>query len=399
MRDGAASSINMKKLDEALLFPETLTPEERAAARQALAADAGLAEAAAQWRAVQAGVRHRLERHLPDRSLLVLYALDASGRADVLTDKERQVLDAARPALERALAAHPALADVAQCIRAEADAFEKEWEAHFAAPSQEVPLRAPDRRAVPVGRRVGMRRAWRVVAALTVVAFFTVVFLLVQRDAGLVTVETAAGETQVIELADGTTVRLLGGSTLSYPDPDEAPALARTVRLTGRAFFTVVPNPAPFTVETPTALTTVLGTRFGVAADVDVTEVVLASGSVAVAPKAAQDRLVVLEPGQMSRVAVGALASTPVAVDVAEALGWTGLFIFRATPLRVIAERLSAHYDTPVQVAPSLADEQITGEFSQDLPLEEILQTLAAGLAAEVEADPAGGFRIVVSSR
>ncbi|RMF55430.1 MAG: DUF4974 domain-containing protein, partial [Bacteroidetes bacterium] len=140
----------------------------------------------------------------------------------------------------------------------------------------------------------------------------------------------------------------------------------------------------------PTALTTVLGTQFGVQAGDEATEVVLVSGRVALAPRAVPEQFVVLEPGQMSRVAAGALPATPVAVDLSAALAWTGQFFFRATPLPEALAQLSDHYGVPVTYTPALADEAISGTFEHEQPLEEILQALAATLGAEVRRQGTG---------
>jgi ferric-dicitrate binding protein FerR (iron transport regulator) len=213
----------------------------------------------------------------------------------------------------------------------------------------------------------------------------------------MVTLRTAEGEVRLIEMADGSTARLMGGSELTYADPAKGGVFTRRARLTGRAFFDIAPDRRAFTLETPTALTTVLGTTFGVRADDAATEVVLVTGRVSLASRAARERFVVLEPGQRSRVAAGALPSTPAPVDLAEALDWTGLFIFRAALLADAVSRLSAHYEVPVSLAPELAADSISGTFGQDQPLEEILRTLAATLAAEVRPTGDGGFVLAPS--
>lgn len=227
------------------------------------------------------------------------------------------------------------------------------------------------------------------------VAFVTMLVWIVQRDGSLKTIQVAEGDTQVIELADGSTVRLLEGSTLTYADPEKATAFNRRVELVGRAFFDIVPDQQGFTVETPTALTTVLGTSFGIQADERAMEVVLATGKISVVSKAAQDRMVVLEPGQMSRVARNALPSTPTPVALSEALEWTGLFIFRATLLEEAVAHLSQRYGVEIRVAPNLATEGVNGTFAHEQPLEQILSTLATTLNADVEGDALEGYALV----
>ncbi len=384
----------MSEAFDPTFFDDAPTPEARRAFRAALEADPALAEAYARWRRVRAAVRRSLDERVPDRHALVCYALDAQGRADLLTAAEREALDAARPALERAFAAHPALRDVVRRIQAEADDFEAVWAAEAAATTPRAHADRPSRRRP---RSPAQRWGGRIAATVSLVLFAAVVTVLLQRERGMVTLRTAEGEVRLVEMADGSTARLMGGSALTYAAPTKGKGFTRRARLTGRAFFDIAPDRRPFTIETPTALTTVLGTTFGVRADDAETEVVLVTGRVSLASRQARERVVVLEPGQRSRVAADALPTPPVPVDLAEALDWTGLFIFRAAPLSDAVARLSAHFHVPVRLAPELAADSISGTFGQDQPLEEILRTLAATLTAEVRPAEGGGFVLAPS--
>ena len=104
---------------------------------------------------------------------------------------------------------------------------------------------------------------------------------------------------------------------------------------------------------------------------------------------------VVLGPGQMSRMAAG-VPSDPVSVRVHERLAWTGLFLFRTTPVRDILPVLSAHYGAAISAEEGLLDERVTGRFAQDESLAETLDIVALAIAAAVEPD-AAGYRIVSS--
>lgn len=398
----------MQHLFDALLFSEDLPPEQRAALREALDNDPDLATAFARWRQVQSAVRDRLAADLPDYRLLVLYALDRAGYPEALSADERRALDAARTDLKDALRAHPGLVDVVEDIEDACADFEAVWAMHATTehdgarrdrPARRRGQRAGnilhtgDRQAAPPSRTVS-RWAWRIGATVAVVLFAVVAVLLFQRDRSLTTLEVAEGQTQVVTLADGSTIRVLGGSALTYADPDEATAFNRRVRLEGRAFFEVVPDQQGFTVEAPTGVTTVLGTSFGIQADEAAMDVVLASGRISVASRGAPEQIVVLEPGQQSRVARNALPTTPTPVELTEALEWTGLLVFRATSLRDAARRLSAQHDVPVAVAPQLADEQVTGTFEQEQPLEQVLDVLATTVNAEVRGDAERGYTL-----
>jgi ferric-dicitrate binding protein FerR (iron transport regulator) len=392
----------MEDLLDALLFDPDPAPDRREKLEARLDDDPELADAWAHWRRVRTHLRERLEERLSDRRLLVLYVLAEAGHTEALTDGERAALDAARDDIERALDAHPALEDVVERIREERADFEAAWAAHAeplgaaaegASAAQEPAGRDPERadRAArrPQSRDASARTRWTRRLALAVLVAGVAVMALLFWPGGptTTTVTVADGSTRTVTLEDGSTVRLVGAARLSHPTswPEDGP---RRVSLReGRAFFDVPrrPDGASFVVETPTATTTVLGTQFGVRATTDTTEVVLASGSVQVG--GATDEPVVLEPGQKSWVAASEAPAKPTPTDLTEALEWTGLFVFRATPLSAIADRLGRHYDAQITVAGALADEPITGTFEREQPVRQVLDALAATLGAEVQRD------------
>ncbi len=374
-----------------ILF-EALDPAEQDALRQALGDDADTSEALALWTALRARLGADLRRDLPEFDLLMLYALGDADPA-VLAPEEEARLIAARPSLEAAIAAHPALDDVIRRIRADQQAFDAVWEEATVAAKPAVRQRASDRQPV---RASGTRRwVWRSAVAMSVVAFAAVLVFILQRDAGFETYQTASGETEVVALADGSMVLLAESSRLMVDTKDDG---ERRVRLTGEALFEVLPNGEPFVVETATALTTVLGTTFGVTASEVETEVVLASGAVELATRLEPEQSVRLEPGQQSRVVGAQAPEPPTRTDIAEALAWTGTWHFQATPLGDIADRLSAHYDVAITVDPSLEGDRVTGPFSSDRPVAETLRALAIALDARIDGDEASGYRIVPSA-
>ncbi|MEM1044013.1 MAG: FecR domain-containing protein [Bacteroidota bacterium] len=370
---------------------DALDPAEQDALRSALGDEADAAEALALWTALRAHLGAELRRDLPEFDLLLLWALGEDDPA-VLAPEEEARLIAARPALEAALGAHPALGDIVRRVRADRAAFDAAWDEaeQTAEPPSPLAERAPDRRPA---RASGARRwVWRSAVALSVAAFAAVLVFILQRDAGFETYRTGAGETETVALADGSTVLLAEASRLMVDTEDDG---ERRVRLTGEALFEILPNGEPFVVETATALTTVLGTTFGVTANDVETEVVLASGSVELATRLEAGQSVRLEPGHRSRVVGAQAPEPPTRTDIAEALAWTGTWHFQATPLGDIAERLSAHYAVPINVHPSLAADRVTGPFSSRQPVAETLRTLAVALDAQVEGDEANGYRIV----
>lgn len=401
----------MENLFDTLLFGDDLSPEDRSSIQGQFEEDPDLASAWAHWRAARRRVREQLKEHLPDRRLLVLYVLDQEGAGEALTASEREALAEAREEISRAIEAIPALERVVERIREERADFEEMWSTHIeddvlpgdvdtseVGSPRDAQRTRSDRSARPPQSREGSsvgRWSRRLAVAFTVVALAAVAFLLWPQTPSTTTVTVADGAVQVETLPDGSTVRLVGPTTLSYPT--EAADPRRATLENGRAFFDVQPRAdASFVVETPTAQTTVLGTQFGVTTQADTTNVVLATGSVQVeSPDAADDKSIVLKPGQRSWVAEGTAPAAPRPVNLTDALDWTGLFVFRSTPLAAIADRLQRRYDARIDVAPSLTNQTVTGTFDREQPVEEVLETLAATLGAKVRQEADKQFRLV----
>jgi ferric-dicitrate binding protein FerR (iron transport regulator) len=392
-----------------LLFPEDRSPEQRGTLKERLRNDPELADGWARWRQVRSMLRQRLQERISDRRLLVLYALDQEGRDDAFTTEEKAALDAARDDIAAAIDAIPGLDQVVERIQNERADFEAVWAQHqdpgaVDAVAEERPHQAereerPPQRPASSREETDRRWAWRLtVAALRLGAAVLAVFF-GPEDASRTTVTAEANEREVVEFEDGSTVRLVGAATLSY-NPETTGADTRRVTLArGQAFFDIRSrDDASFVVNTPAARAEVPGTQFGVTTGDDTTEIVLVEGTVRVeAEDQDEEASVVLEPGQRSRVQPGQAPSPPVSTDLTAALDWTGLFVFRSTPTRALAQRLSEHYDASITVAPALADEPITGTFDRERSVSEVLQTVARTLGAEVTMEN-GAYRLAPAS-
>jgi ferric-dicitrate binding protein FerR (iron transport regulator) len=121
-------------------------------------------------------------------------------------------------------------------------------------------------------------------------------YFLLFKESGAVLVATASGEKEIIELPDGSTVKLNAGSEITYLADgwdDE-----RTLQLKGEAFFQVKKG-SDFQVVTPTGTVTVLGTSFNVRARGEATEVICYTGKVRVQLDTV---LATLTPGNAIRV-------------------------------------------------------------------------------------------------
>ena len=402
----------MEDFLDTLLFGRDLSPEDRSAIREQFDEDVDLATAWAHWCAVRRRLRDRLEKRVSDRRLLVLYVLEQEGAEGALTAREQEALEECRDDIARAIDAIPALEQVVQRIREEQEEFEQMWATHVDGngvnsaveevdASNQRPLRDRSDRnpRPPASQEKDQTRRWarRLAVATVIVVLAVVGVLLWPQGTATTTVTVADGAVQVKTLGDGSTMRLVGPATATYPSSDAQKSVRRVTLTEGQAYFDVQPrNEASFVVETPTATATVLGTQFGVSARLDTTEVVLASGSVRVddVDDTADDGIV-LKPGQRSWVAKGRAPASPEAVDLTGALEWTGLFIFRSTPLDTIADQLRQQYEVQITVAEPLMDEPVTGTFEREQPVNEVLGALAATLGAEVQTEGDGRYRLV----
>ena len=380
-----------------LLFEDALSSEQRAKLRARLAEDPALADGWARWQQVRARLRERLQEHVPDRRLLVLYALSEEGREDLLTPEEAEALDAARPAIADALDAVPALQQVVKRVQDERADFETVWAQHreeIWAAEDKTDRRSQTDRNERAPRRPGRARregsgrqwAWRLTVAALLLGAAVLAVVYGPQGAERTTVTAEAGEQRQVEFEDGSTVRLVGASTLSYTPGMDAAEERRVTLARGRAYFDVTAREdVPFVVTTPAARTEVLGTKFGVAAGNDTTEVVLVDGRVRVGPGGNNEaEPVVLAPGERSTVRSGDAPTSPAPVDLTATLDWTGLFVFRSAPTRVIAERLRDHYGVSISVAPALAEEPVTGTFERNRSVGQVLNTIARALGADV---------------
>ncbi len=207
---------------------------------------------------------------------------------------------------------------------------------------------------------------------------------------------TSTGERATLRLRDGTRVVLAPASRLHVPDVYGVHA--RSVILTGEAFFAVVhDSSAPFSVHVGNTVVSDIGTSFDVTAYASDTTVRVAvqegrislrtipsnprSGSVASAGKGA-----VLTAGDLAAVsAMGATTITHV-TDVGARTAWTtGRLEFRQMPARDAMRALSRWYDLDIELGDSsLAAVPFTASFG-DEPIAEVLHIVAITLDAVVE--------------
>lgn len=305
--------------------------------------------------------------------------------------------DAAADAIAQGLLAHPALSDVIATVKQDADLFAAVWPASGSGsrPSSGVtasPSHRADRKATRVSRSAQRRTSvwrWPARIGLGVSALVLVVVMLSSLSDGLrrTTISADSGQPLQIALGDGSTARLSPGASLTFVP---GPSFDRSVALRGNAFFDVKPDTRRFSVSTPDAVVSVLGTQFGVEAEEGLTEVVLVQGKVAVSSLANRQSVVILEPGQQTSVAARGAPTAPAPVDVSMAMPWTDLLTFRNTPMSQVVLALERVRGTAVELGPGLSQLTVSGTFRPNQSVEQILAILSATLEADMNRSAAG---------
>ena len=211
-----------------------------------------------------------------------------------------------------------------------------------------------------------------------------------------ITIHNSDSTAQVINLKDGSVVKLSPNSTLQYQQP--FPPSQRNLMLQGEATFDVAHDSTrPFTVTGEGINTTALGTSFRVRAFKGTNvEVRLFKGKIRIerATGASKEPFnqVILYPGQQFRYAAGKVKITqfeqglrqqiqikkpkPSAIEnTAPMVG--GVLEFDKTPLAQVCSELSERYNRPINCNKVQKPILLTGQFNGTDKLKEILNKIA----------------------
>jgi len=363
---------------EHIILKETWSEEDRATLLAACTDDPSLSHLLQNWSAIRSEVRRSILEATSEVEIFINYAIATSKSANVFSDSEVREAVSQEAKVETAIARHPAVSLLLEKIREDAAAFDLTWKERNRSTGSR-----PDRE--PTARRSSARRLTRwsygISAGLAIVATAAILLRPVSSD---VSISSGPSETRLIQLEDGSVVRLMANSSIAY-----AEHFGREVRLSGRAFFDVAHSSTEFNVRTENAVITVHGTSFGINSNDHDTQVTLVTGSVSLSSAVDPSLSVELQPGEFSRILGPGSPTDPMTIDVADALSWTDLFIFRNTPLRRIANTLAKELAVSIVLSSELEDETVTGTFSRDQGADEILDVIAAALGARVTYDEA----------
>ncbi|MCW2268697.1 FecR family protein [Pseudomonas sp. JUb96] len=192
---------------------------------------------------------------------------------------------------------------------------------------------------------------------------------------------TTTGETRTVALADGSQLQL-NTDTAVQVELGEGERRVRLLR--GEAWFDVSPDPArPFVIRSGDGWVKVVGTRFSVARQGDLTRVRVAQGKVQVSADNTRSEL--LAPGrgvEYSGVSLGTVHG----FDGAAEFAWRQRqLVFRQQPLAEVVDELNRYWPGRTLVlGDALRQRKVSGVFEIDKP-QAVLKALTHTLGLRAE--------------
>jgi len=233
----------------------------------------------------------------------------------------------------------------------------------YAAAGEDVSRSLSERRVVPSSGR----RAFVGFGAVAAAAALAVVIAPQLAGPEIDTYATAKGQRRTVQLADGSTVDLNGGTrlTVSFGRDGRHVTLAE-----GQAVFDVAHDARrPFLVAAGDRTVRVVGTQFDVRRLAGKLSVTVARGAVEVRPTAgATGKAYRLHPGQRLDHMEGAALARVAAAEPDEVLGWrSGRLVYRQQPLSEVVADLNQQFADPIRIEdPELAAAPISGVLILD---------------------------------
>lgn len=224
--------------------------------------------------------------------------------------------------------------------------------------------------------------AFRIAAALLVLAGATTLYFVFLHGPQTVTVLTATREKKEVTLPDGSRIFLNQNSSLRYAK--NLTGAERAIYLEGEAYFDVAQQEArPFVVYASNTQTQVLGTTFDIKAyEAQPVEIAVLSGKVAVSHKSNNNKeqasRLVVTSGRKA-IFTGRLQLEEIAIADPNLMAWKeNRLQFRDMRLRDVIRTLEAYYDVEILIEDSaVANYTYQGNF--DAPqLEDVLNVIAA---------------------
>lgn len=183
---------------------------------------------------------------------------------------------------------------------------------------------------------------------------------------------------QYIKLPDGTAVTLNDSSYLVY-DSVSFGAASREVKLIGEAYFDVAHNSErQFIVHTQDVSTTVLGTAFNIRAFNQQPEIVVTVTRGKVRVGNAERVIDNLVPNESLTINPQTFSYSKHSVQAQNAVAWkSSMLIMDNVSMFNAAKIMSKHFNTKIQIAPSLDSCRVTAYFTKGESLEQVLDIVS----------------------
>lgn len=190
-----------------------------------------------------------------------------------------------------------------------------------------------------------------------------------------------AGKRSSITFQDGTKVLVNANTRVVYPV--EFADKLREIYVEGEIYLEVAPDSnRPFIVKTNLLDVRVLGTKFNVNAYTESQSVVLVSGAVEV--DAQQHAAKRLKPNERLTYSENKLQVQT--VKAANYISWiNGYYVFEKERVSTVVARLSQYYKKQIIVSSLLENITCSGKLNLRDNLEEVLETLAKTVPAQIE--------------
>ena len=230
--------------------------------------------------------------------------------------------------------------------------------------------------------------SWRYLAAaiFTLVIAGSLFLRFYEKD-----ISSAFGEHESILLPDGSSVKLNAGSTLSYHPYWYR--FNREIYFEGEGYFQVVKGKA-FSVQSPQAVTRVLGTSFTIFSRGEAYRVICHTGFIEVTSEELGDQLL-LEPNQRLVLNSEGRLLVERAKSIPDEAHWSDqIFEYTAVPLNDVLEEISRQYNVIIPYPLNL-QWSYTGDFSSARDLETSLNLVCKPFQITFEKIQEGEYRII----
>ncbi|HEY4289266.1 MAG TPA: FecR domain-containing protein [Puia sp.] len=191
------------------------------------------------------------------------------------------------------------------------------------------------------------------------------------------TLSTSKGKQYQLVLSDGSKVWLNAASSIRYPVA--FPGNARTVEITGEAYFEIAHDPQqPFTVSANGVKVNVLGTSFDINAysDEPAVRTSLLDGAVQVSTGQTARTL---QPGQQAKTDKEGQIRVSSGINTDDIIGWKeGYFSFDNTDLATVMREIARWYDVDIVYEGTVPDRRFGGEISRNSNASKVLKILEA---------------------